>query len=429
MRLKWKNKLRSGALQFTIFISVIIALLLAGLVLLVYTHRFFLEQSKAIVENIQSTDTGIEFLKKQDIYTIDTLFIPLPDALEGQSIKVHSSQWGAFEKAYVAATNKNKRFIKCSLLGSCLKNSKRPALYLQETSKPLMVVANTKIEGTAYLPKQGVRPGHISGKSFYGTELVNGNIQQSDDKLPALKPDCKKNIQYYLDSYEPSTAGDYIELKSNNRITNSFKEPTKGFYSKQAIIIDKMSLYGNIIIRSDVKITVKNTSDLKDIILTAPVIEIENGVNGNFQAIANTTIKIGQNCILNYPSAFVLLEKEGMEKPKGYDPFHNKIYIDKNTVVKGSISYLKTSNETGYMPNVYIAPKSNIKGEIYSEGNLELWGKVTGSVYTYQFITNEGGTVYINHLYDAVITREGLPEAFGGMLFETESKSVMKWLY
>src|SRR5690606_23241870 len=155
-----RNKVYSGALQFTIFISVIIALLLTGVILLISTHRYFSEQSKAIIDNIQLAETGINYLKLQPYPTPDTIALNVPEVKNEQNINVHLSQWGIYEKAYVKTIHRKKVFIKCALLGSKIKKENRLSLYLAETNKPLMVVGNTRIDGNAALPQQGVRTGN-----------------------------------------------------------------------------------------------------------------------------------------------------------------------------------------------------------------------------------------------------------------------------
>jgi cell division protein FtsL len=57
-----KKKLKAGALQLTIFIAAIIAILLAAVITLTYVHRFFIEQSKASIQVVQETKNGFKFL-------------------------------------------------------------------------------------------------------------------------------------------------------------------------------------------------------------------------------------------------------------------------------------------------------------------------------------------------------------------------------
>ncbi|NDI98162.1 polymer-forming cytoskeletal protein [Flavobacterium sp. LaA7.5] len=427
MIFKWRHKIYSGALQFTIFIAVIIALLLAAAVILFYTHRFFLEQSKSSIQNIQLSDSGIMVLKGQDEINRDTLSIAVPGKEINQSIRTHLSHWGIYEKAWVQSIHRKKEFTKCSFLGSSIPADKCPSLYLKDMAKPLVVVGNTKITGKAILPQKGVKTGSIAGHSYYGTSLIYGNVAESTPELPKLKYNYGSILDYYLNEFMPEQ-DNFISLSDNAVITNSFNAPVKGIASQQEIVLENISITGNIIIRSADKITVRNTAKLKDIILTAPIIEVEDGVTGNFQAIATTTIKIGSRCKLNYPSALVMVEEEP-DLTQPYNKFQNKIYISEGTVLKGTLCFLERPKENDYKVNIYVDSSVTVKGEIYCEGNLELKGNVIGTVYTNQFVANERGTIFVNHLYDATISSAKLPEAFGGLLFENEVKTVMKWLY
>lgn len=433
MKIRWKEKIKSGALQFTLFISVLIALLLAAIVLLAYTHRYFIEQSKAIVNNIQLSETGIIMLQKHETLSNDTLLPVLKDVREDQSIKIHLSQWGIFEKGFVQTIHRKKVFTKCVLLGSGINKEDRPSIYLTENYNPLAVVGNTVVKGKAFLPQQGIRPGNISGNSYYGSRLMYGIMDKSDNKLPELKYDYKRKLRQLLKEYEPLNMQDYIPLGKKSIITNSFKEATKGYYSTSEVVLENTTIRGNIIIRSSQKIIVRATANLGDIILLAPEIIIDDGVSGNFQAIADKSIRVGQHCRLSYPTALVLLENENQVSPpsRQNDIYSNTIFINKGALVKGTICYFdEVLQQRDFKANICFSEKSELTGEIYCDGNLELKdSSVFGTVYTNYFISNEGGTVFVNHLYNCEINSEKLPEAFGGILFERQNKNVMQWLY
>ncbi len=70
-----------------------------------------------------------------------------------------------------------------------------------------------------------------------------------------------------------------------------------------------------------------------------------------------------------------------------------------------------------------------LKGQLYCKGNLDLKGTVSGAVYTRQFVANEAGSIFVNHLYNAVIENEHIPKQYGGFIFEKEPKIVLKWMY
>jgi cytoskeletal protein CcmA (bactofilin family) len=420
----FKHKVFSGALQFTIFIGVIIALILAGLVMLQNTHNFFIQQSKATIENIQLANSGISFLKQQDYLITDTTAIEKLSDMN-QKVEVQSSQWGIYEKAIVKTTHRKKIFYKSALLGTQIDDVKRPNLFLQDNFKPLVVVGNTLLKGNIFLPGQGIKSGYIAGESFYGLELLSGNSYKSDTKLPELKIWFKKGIENL--SNQEFSPKNYVGGNEMIKCKNSFIKPTKMWYSKAEILLNNTDLTGNIIVKSDSKITINNTATLKDIILIAPIIIIQDGVSGNFQAIASKQLKVGRDCKLSYPSALVFMQEKN--ESRDFQKFGVPIFIDINTEIRGSVLYLKSTQELDFKTQICLDEATIVKGEVYCEGNFELKGKVVGSVYAQQFIVNKAGTVFINHIYNGQIVNDNFPEAFCGLLFKDNRKGVAKWMY
>ena len=427
--MKLNLKLKSGALQFTVFISVLIALLLSGLMLYAYTFMYMKEQSKGAIENIKLSDTGIDFLLKQQEINTDTLTIDLVKK-ENQTIKVHLSHWGIFEKALAISQFRKKSFIKTALIGSLLNSEESPTLFLQETQNPLTIVGNTSIKGIAFLPSQGVKAGYIAGNSYYGSQLIYGPINKSTEVLPKVEKSVMDALAFYLKEYKPMVQEDYINLATNQRIVVSFKEKTKGAYYKEPIVLENREITGNIIIKSDTLISIKKTALLKDLILIAPIIEIEEGTIGNFQAIASKRITVGKACKLSYPSAMVLFQNN-KNNPNilSANPFDNQIFIDSGTIIKGSVCYFQTKELPDFHTQMVLEKEARIKGQVYCYGNFELRGTVSGSVYTRQFVANQSGSIFVNHIYNGTIENENIPTIFAGMVFENKPKTVMKWLY
>jgi cytoskeletal protein CcmA (bactofilin family) len=423
------HKLRSGALQFTVFVAVLIALLLAGIMLYAYTFVYMKEQSKGAIENIKYSDLGIDFLLHQSQTGTDTTTVDFIKK-ENQSLKVHLSQWGVFEKAVAISQFRKKIFVKTAIIGSQINTQESPTLFLQETQNPLTIVGNTAIRGIAYLPSQGVKPGYIAGNSYYGAQLIYGTIKKSTTFLPKLNPTTLNSLTFYLKEYVLKNQEDFINLETTQRITNSFKKKTKGGYSKKQIILENSAISGNIIIKSDTLIRVKNTAFLKDIILIAPIIEIEDGTKGNFQCIASKKITVQKNCILEYPSALVLFQdNKTNQEALSTLPFDNQIFIDSGSVIKGSVCYFQTNELTSFLTQIVLQNEAKIKGQVYCNGNFELLGTVSGSVFTKQFVANQSGSIFINHIYNGIIENENIPAVFGGIILENEPKTVLKWLY
>jgi hypothetical protein len=423
------EKLKSGALQFTIFVAVLIALLLSGLMLYAYTFMYMKEQSKGAIENIQLSDTGIKYLLKQSEINSDTVAINYVNK-ENQNIKVHLSQWGIFEKAFTISQFRKKIFVKTAFIGSRVNSEESPTLFLQETQNPLTIVGNTEIKGIAYLPSQGVKPGYIAGNSYYGSQLIYGSIKKSSAILPKVNKTLMNALTFYIKEYKPLSQEGHLNLETNRRIVNSFKAKTKGTYSKEVIVLENKEITGNIIIKSDTLIRIKRTALLKDLILIAPIIEIEDGTLGNFQAIASQRITVGKKCKLSYPSALVLFQdNKNIPNLVSNTTFDNQIFIDSGTIIKGSLYYFQTKELVDFQTQIILEKESKIKGQVYCNGNFELRGTVSGSVYTKQFIANQAGSIFVNHIYNGVIENENIPLIFGGIVFENEPKTVMKWLY
>lgn len=421
--MSFRKKIKSGALQFTLFIAVLIALILSGILLIAYTNSFFREQNTIAIQNISICNIGFTTLCQDDYKINDSLSLNSEGLITGQNVKAFVNHWGVFDLAMVQVRYKKMRYDKYALLGGRLPLQQRNAVYLSETFKPLAVVGSTKITGNAVLPEQGVRPGNISGHSFYGKSLIEGRTSVSTEKLPELKYDYSL-LSQQLFSFLPHSESDYISIKKGEHYANSFSAPTKGYYSKSLVVLDAISLTGNIIIRSDEKIIVKKGAHLTDVILVAPTIVFEDRVSATLQAFADKGIIIGKDCRMAYPSAFVLRGKTNPNEKY-------QIKIEKNTHISGVIFFIKDKmiDAALYLTNIYIAPLSTVTGEVYCDGNLELRGTVNGTVYTNLFITNDNGSIYVNHLYDAIINSDALHPEYGGIIWDEKPKTIVKWLY
>lgn len=427
--MKIRLKIKSGALQFTVFIAVLIALLLAGLILYAYTFIYMKEQSKGAIENVQFADMGMRSLLEQKDLSIDTTNIDFIKK-ENQIVKVHLSQWGVFQKGITVTEFRKKKFIKIATIGSLLNAGTSPTLFLQETRNALTVVGTTSIRGIAFLPPQGVNSGYIAGSSYYGKQFIYGIIKKSGTELPKLEKTHADVIQYYLNEYKINTEENYINLYSTSKTINSFKAKTKGYYAIEPIILQNKMITGNIIIKSETAIKIKKTALLKDIILIAPIIEIEDETTGSFQAIASKKIVVGKKCNLNFPSALVLFQdNKNTSNETSTITFDNQIFIDSGSNVKGSVYYTQTKEIPDFKTQIVLEKDAIIKGQVYCNGNFELRGTVSGCVYTKQFMANQSGSIFVNHIYNGTIENENVPTIYGGLLFEQEPKIVLKWLY
>jgi len=418
------KKIKAGALQYVLVISVIIAIIISAFISLVYLQQRMNIKHQFTKEAIAAVQLGFESLKHQKTpYDLKT-----PVHFYDNEIAVSTlikKHWGIFDLAIVNSKVKNEFFQKIGLLG--VQHSKREAKYLKDNNNALVLVGKTKITGTVALPKQGVKSGNIAGVSFYGNPLINGSRKASSSSLPQIQ-----NIEFVKDFYQNYLTNEMksIELEDGVKIHQSFTNTTGLYTATKPILLKNISLSGNIVVSSKTAIIVEASANLEDIILIAPKIKIEKNTTGNFQALARKSIEVASGCTLNYPTALILLNENdtSVQVFNGEEQTKEQIHVSKNTLVKGMVVYCSDNNTSPYKTQIQIDDSAVIKGEVYCSKNLALQGSVFGSVYTNHFIVKKSGGVYVNHLFNGTINVKKLPIQYVGLLINNESNSVAKWL-
>ena len=421
-------KLKSAALQLTLFIAIIIAILLMGFVLLLHTHKRFQVQTDFILETTQNADVGIEYALLNPIRLKDSTTIPLEETTF-KTLKIYRDFWGVFEKVTAVSQIKNNHFQKTALVGAKSKDQNRTALYVQDTQKPLVLVGDTKIEGVAFLPNQGVKPGTISGHSYTGSQLIYGSTQLATE-LPLLASDVVHQIESIESLVEEISETQFITIEPKKQYKNSFINPVQLYLSNGDIVLNSVELVGHIQVQSNTKIIVQASATLKEVVLIAPEIEIQTNVVGTFQAFASKTLSVGKGVELQYPSALILNKNQASSAS-----FTNGVkempamQIGESAVVNGVVIYLGTTPPNNYKTQIEVHETAILMGELYCNQNTELKGSVYGSVFSKNFIANQFGSIYQNHIYNGKINVHQLPKKYVGLLFNNSKKEVLKWLY
>jgi hypothetical protein len=418
------KKIKAGALQYTMFISVVIVILISTFLLLTFLQNHFKTVSNFHIQSIQNTDLGFQYVSEREIPYDLQQDIKLPSAIESELI-LTKKHWGLFNLLKVQSKVKNNVFEKIGLLGGF--QVKKTALYLKDNNNALVLVGNTKIQGKVFLPKNGVKGGYISGHSYYGNQLIYGPIMQSNSELPIIKN------RGYLEELSKGIVDNenliFINLIEGRKILNSFSKPTQIYKQSGVLTLRNLKLGGNIIIQSDTLIRVDNTAKLSDVLLIAPAIEIMNNVTGNFQVIARNSIVVGENCSLSYPSVLLINEKKVYSSEKSGSIESAKIQISSNSIVKGIVAFLSNNVMSNYKPQIILEENSKVVGEVYCDKNFELKGDVYGSVYTNNFIAAQFGSVYQNHIYNGNIIEANLPTQYVGLPLENSIPKTSEWLY
>lgn len=403
-----KRKVNAGALQYVLVIAIIIFILLLSFIQLIQLQNKLAIKSSFYKKAILNTNNGFKGLSNENL-----------DTNISEETSVSKKNWGAFNVVKVTSKFNKEVIEKIGLVGNY--SSDRKALYLVDNNTPLVVVGNTKLIGPAYLPKRGIKRGNIAGNSFYGNVLVNGSIRESSSSLP--ENTTIKSISGFTNSILNKDIKS-IELKDGDKLVQSFNKETLIYKDYETIRLQDVSLKGNIIVQSLRKIIVTQETDLQDIILIAPEIEIQSNTKATFQAFATKKITVNKNVSLAYPSyLFVSYKEDRIEEQHG-------VFFGERSLIKGGVFFLhKEAKERNLNAQIMLETNTKVIGEVYCQGNIELLGTVTGEVYTKNFITKQRGSTYINHIYNGVINSRDLVDEYVGINGNVKHKKVSKWLY
>lgn len=401
-----KNNIRGGALYYAVFISFMIALLGGLLTLNVMMHHasnIKMLQTQKYDRNISSA-----FLLLSEKPEIVKLHEQADIDLYGDGsdiISISKSQWGGYFLIKASAGKGRLERNSVALFGQRLFSTEKKALYLAERGQALSLSGQSIIKGNCCLPKSGIRKAYIEGKSFFGTELLTGEISQSESELPLINNFLISNLDYIDKASLRDSVIDIAFLSNADSIHNSFFNRTLQLYSPDWIFINNKKLEGNIRVVSRQGITISNSTKVSGIIVCAPKIETEENFSGNIQLFATDSIIIKNGARIYYPSTITIPETKS-----------NKalISIEENCKIAGDIVL-----GNGVMDNhneCRIKAGSTITGTVYCNGNLQLNGAVQGCVMTKGFILRTSGSIYENHLLDAEIDLSKLPEIYSALI-------------
>ena len=415
--MKKLKKVKAGAIQYVLVVSVIIMIVLAGFISLVFLQNKVQLKSELYQHTLQNCYAAFDYLSQKEIPYNTPTELQFSE-FDYEHTTLVKKRWGLFDIAIATSKLRNERNIQVGLMGS--HNNKRKALFLKDNNQPLKLVGDTRIVGDVVLPQRGVHSGNIAGTSYYGKKLIYGSIKNSSEQLPNIK-----NIAYIkqlVKEYPPENTT-LINLEDKANIRQSFLEKTLMFKTSLPIMLREMSFSGNIVLISDSEIQVSASTKLNHVILIAPKIYIQQGFKGNLQAFASEQLTVSSQTKLTYPSSLSLIN---LKKEK--EEANIQLLIKSKADVRGVVLYHGDSRENSYKTQLKIEQKATVTGEVYCNKNLELNGNVNGYVHTNNFITKQFGSVYMNHIFNGVIDSKSISEHYAGLLMNNGELNVAQWI-
>lgn len=418
--------IKAGSLFYAIVISLIIATTSSSFILSAYLSNIQADNFEINQLLHRNASSGYNLLLSQQtlVGVNQNTCIDLFDN-GTDSVYLERKQWGAYEIAISKAVLRNRNVVRIGITGFCPNPEKTYSLYLADEDKPLSVCGSAHIKGKAFLPKAGIKRAYIEGQSFTGSTLIDGEIKQSGNNIPAFNKELLTYLQSVFTSGKITENDSILELQNGLRgdsIRNSFLTKTLVLSSRVPLVLNSGSYRGNITIVSEKQITISPAVELNDIVLFAPKIIIESGFKGNIQAFASDSLIVQKKVALRYPSVLGLIKNNTTLSPSA-------ILLSEDDTVAGNIFVYKDLNNT-QQAGLIIPEKTFIIGQVYSNGYVDLKGTINGSLMCSKIMLTTPSSVYENHLLGGIIDVSKLPPQYTGisLLEESMSKKTVKWL-
>ena len=410
------KKIKSSAIYYALFLSVIFALVLGALILFSGFNQNFSLQMEIEEILIDNAASGIAYgqINFKELPANKPVNLRLFDT-GVDSVELTKKNWGAFTIIQSTAKHRNKSQTKIALMGAVNK-IQQPNLYLVDNGRPVSLCGNARIEGLCYLPKAGLRRAYIEGKSYTGTKMVYGLVKPANKQLPTIKTDFVENVASL-------TQNIILWSQDVDSINVSFLEEAQHFVSDGFMHLDEMVINGQIILEAKDSIFIGQNATINNAIIKSKIVYIETGFSGTVQIFASEKIIIEEFVQLKYPSVVGLIEEDfPVNRPA-------EITIAQNSQIIGTVFMLSKKPNFRMLPKLTIETNAEIDGLVYCSGRTQLKGTIKGSLFSQKLYLKTASSAYENHLLDGQILKT-LPDNFmaANLLEETTLLKQIAWL-
>lgn len=415
--------LKAGALLYAMFLVIVTTIISSSFILINYYNNSAVVKALKKEQVLLDVNSGVQYglAAYREIPLNKLTEVDLFN--DGKNmVYLTKKRWGVLSLLHASASWSKRKFNKTALTGIDLNTPSPIALYLADQNKPLAICGNTRLVGDCYIPKNGVKRAYIEGKSFSGTQLIDGKKHQSSRNLPLINDELTSIKNSLSNATSNDSVMEWSYFFNMDTISNSFTNKTLVIHANNNISIAQKVIKGNIRISSLQDITISSSTYLENVLLEARNIHINQGTTLNLQAFATDNITIGKNCNLTYPSVLAILSQENKTK---------NITIEEECSINGAVILYQKNRNRKQKSILSIAKNTSITGQVYASDILELKGDVNGSVFCNTLMLKTSSSTYENHLLDASINRKKLPKDFIGVELTAgnQPQKIIKWVY
>jgi hypothetical protein len=339
------------------------------------------------------------------------------------SVLLRSNYFGVFKYGYAVTwyhtSTESDTLADGFLIGSGMPKA-YPALYQFDSRVPLYFAGTAHIDGNVLVSPFGIQKAVLGGIGHDGV-MVTGTVGQSASSLPQepFKTLAKAFDRTMQMTKLPSTQN---EATITDHYIHTFAQPTL-VLNAATISLRNRSLSGNILIYSEEVLEISQDCHLDGVILIAPIIEIGANVSGNFQAFATESIVVHEDAKLHYPS-FLVIYCPGETAP-------GEVVIHEKSLIEGGIALIDNGSLLTAVHGITIGKDALVRGQVCSQGFVDLQGEVHGQVICHTLQNQTFGTLNKSTLLNGRILSKLLPPLWQTAYAETSArpKQVLKWLH
>jgi hypothetical protein len=424
-------RINGSSMTFAVFIMAIVLIVIGSIIVYSYLNQALISRSLKVQDLQSNINSGINILlANSSVCPLNESTVVSLYGNGNDSVELNRLRWGVFEICQVQCQWKDFKLRKSVLTGGYRSAESDQVLYLADQKRPLSVCGTTSITGDCMLPVAGIKKTVIEGIHFRGDDLVIGKTSLSNKLLPELSGyNISLGINYFISNYLFNDNWDVLDFDQfqSDSLINSFVSPPVVLYSSEELNLYDQFLEGHIIILSEKSISIDSSCKLKDIIVCAPSIFINQDFEGNLQCFARDTILVNNNVNLVYPSALILSENDE-------DELQNTISylgIRSESIVEGLVLSNTVHIPNRKSPVMSLQSGADVIGQLYCNSFLHIQGTIIGTAYVMSFFLKTPSSIYENHLLDARFNKPGLSNHYVGpdLFEENGNKSVIKCLY
>ncbi len=418
MKANWKYwSLKGNSLVYSLMISMLVSTLLSAYLMADFSFRSLAERvytEISVQDNLRSTVAlalaHTEKFKDFSWYE------------EQDSAWVSFENWGGFKLSHIKASHQHQKGQMSVLLGQKLGKNK-VGLALSDEGYPLTLKGNTQLKGEVLVPKGKIYTERSNGQNFRGNIPSVEKIKPSRRLSQRDFPDIPKEIKAILDSLQALREG-YLErpaLIIEEDLKQGWREPIMKIRTRGKLYIKGGKYQGKIMLMATESIEIGANASLEDVILIAPSIKMQNGVQGRFQVFAGDSLLLGDDVQLQFPSMLALSAKP--DRPAILE-------IKRRCRIEGAVLFYQaigSSSSSNLRPQLIVGEGSAIYGTLHCAGNLSLHGVVGGMVIAKGFVLRTAVGTVRNHLLNAQLWEDRLAPAYAGpFLFDEAETAVLK---